>query len=159
MKILTVIGARPQFIKAAAISRAITLHNQNSENKIEEIILHTGQHFDTNMSDIFFDELDLPKPDFFLGISGLGHGAMTGRMIEEIEQKIIGIEPNFVLVYGDTNSTLAAAIAASKLEIPIIHIESGLRSHNFSMPEEVNRILTDRISSILICPTKTAVKT
>ncbi len=151
-KVLTVIGARPQFIKAAAVSRALQKEN------IAEIIVHTGQHFDSNMSKIFFDEMDIPKPAYNLDIHSLSHGAMTGRMIEEIE-KILKVElPDIVLVYGDTNSTLAGALAAQKLHIPIAHIEAGLRSFNLKMPEEVNRILTDRISSYLFCPTDKAIE-
>lgn len=157
-KILTILGARPQFIKAATVSRAIAEHNEeNPENLISEIIVHTGQHFDANMSDIFFEQLDIPKPNYNLNISSLSHGAMTGRMLEEIEQLLLKEKPNWVLVYGDTNSTLAGALAAAKLHIPIVHVEAGLRSHNLAMPEEVNRILTDRVSDYLFCPTKTAV--
>jgi len=156
VKILTVIGARPQFVKASAVSRAIQLSNTINNVQVKEYILHTGQHFDPNMSDIFFDELGIPKADFNLGISNLAHGAMTGRMIEAIEKKLIDLKPDYLLVYGDTNSTLAAAIAASKIQIPLLHIEAGLRSFNLSMPEEINRILTDRISSFLFCPTQTA---
>ena len=153
MKILTILGARPQFIKAATISRQI---KKNSE--IEELIVHTGQHYDSKMSDIFFDELEIPRPDYNLGISGLIHGAMTGRMVEGIEEIICSVKPDWVLVYGDTNSTLAGAIAASKLHFPIAHIEAGLRSQNPLMPEEINRILTDRVSSLLLCPTSSAIK-
>jgi UDP-GlcNAc3NAcA epimerase len=155
MKILTVVGARPQFIKAAAISRVI--RNQYS-NSIEEIIVHTGQHHDENMSQIFFDELDIPKPKFNLEISGGGHGAMTGKMLEGIERVLLQERPDYVLIYGDTNSTLAGAISAAKLHTPIAHVEAGLRSFNMRMPEEVNRILSDRISTLLFCPTKTAVE-
>lgn len=151
MKILTVIGARPQFIKAAPVSKAL------AEQGIDEVLLHTGQHFDANMSDVFFSELKIPRPDVMLDIHSGGHGAMTGRMLEAIEQSLIEHQPDMVLVYGDTNSTLAGALAAVKLHIPLAHIEAGLRSFNMSMPEEVNRILTDRISTILLCPTDTAV--
>jgi UDP-GlcNAc3NAcA epimerase len=153
MKVLTVLGARPQFIKAATVSRAI-----KTRDEIKEIIIHTGQHFDTNMSDVFFDQLDIPKPNYNLGISALNHGAMTGRMLEKIEIIIQQEKPNWVLVYGDTNSTLAGALAASKLQVPVAHVEAGLRSHNPSMPEEINRILTDRVSSLLLCPTYNALK-
>lgn len=153
-KVLTIVGARPQFIKAGPVSRYI----RNFETKLEEIYIHTGQHFDKNMSEVFFNELDLKKPKYNLGISSLSHGAMTGRMIEEVETILIKEEPNLVLVYGDTNSTLAGAIAASKLGIPIFHVESGLRSFNMHMPEEINRTLTDRISSKLFCPTDTALR-
>jgi len=158
MKILTILGARPQFIKAATVSRAIAEHNQNYPNKtIQEVIIHTGQHFDANMSDIFFEQMDIPKPHYNLQIAGLSHGAMTGKMLEGIEQLIQSEQPDWLLVYGDTNSTLAGSLAASKLHIHVIHIEAGLRSFNLAMPEEINRILTDRISTILFCPTQTAV--
>lgn len=158
MKLLTVLGARPQFIKAAALSRAISYKNSSSNKTIEEIIVHTGQHYDPKMSEIFFQELDIPFPAHNLNISNLSHGAMTGRMIEGIEKLIIKHSPDYVVLYGDTNSTLAGSIAASKLHIPIAHIEAGLRSNNLSMPEEVNRILTDRVSNLLFCPTSLAVK-
>jgi UDP-GlcNAc3NAcA epimerase len=151
-KILTVIGARPQFIKAAAVSRAI----EKTEG-LTEIIVHTGQHFDHNMSSIFFEELSIPLPKYNLNIHSLGHGAMTGRMLEGIEELIHNEKPHFVMVYGDTNSTLAGALAATKLHIPVAHVEAGLRSFNMGMPEEVNRILTDRISTLLFCPTDDAV--
>ena len=152
MRILTIIGARPQFIKAAAVSRAIGFHSD-----ITEIIVHTGQHFDTNMSDVFFEQMDIPRPDHYLKIASLSHGAMTGRMLEGIEELIQQEKPDWMLVYGDTNSTLAGALAAAKLHLPIAHVEAGLRSHNPAMPEEINRVLTDRVSSLLLCPTKTAV--
>lgn len=159
MKIVTILGARPQFIKASAFSRAIRRHNESgTENLIEEVIIHTGQHFDKLMSDVFFSELDIPHPKYNLGISGLSHAAMTGRMLEEIEKVLLDVKPQVLLVYGDTNSTLAGALAASKLHIPIVHIEAGLRSFNMRMPEEVNRILTDKISSFLFCPTQTSIK-
>jgi len=153
MKIVTILGARPQFIKAGSVSREIVKH----EN-IEEVIVHTGQHYDANMSDIFFDEMKIPKPNYFLGIGGKSHGAMTGQMIEKIEEVLLKEKPDWVMVYGDTNSTLAGAIVASKLHIKLAHIEAGLRSFNMKMPEEVNRILTDRVSQILFCPTTTAIK-
>ncbi|HIZ85321.1 MAG TPA: UDP-N-acetylglucosamine 2-epimerase (non-hydrolyzing) [Candidatus Coprenecus stercoravium] len=152
MKIVTVIGARPQFIKAAVVSRAIAAHKD-----IKEVIVHTGQHFDANMSDIFFEEMCIPKPDYNLNINGLGHGAMTGQMLEKIETVLLQEKPDWVLVYGDTNSTIAGALAAKKLHIKVAHVEAGLRSFNMDMPEEINRILTDRISDILFCPTETAV--
>jgi UDP-GlcNAc3NAcA epimerase len=155
MKIVTILGARPQFIKAGSVSREIIYQQQNGAN-IQEIIVHTGQHYDTNMSDIFFEEMSIPKPDYYLGIGGDSHGAMTGKMIEKIEEVLIKEKPDWVMVYGDTNSTLAGAIAASKLHIRVAHIEAGLRSFNMNMPEEVNRILTDRISTLLFCPTETA---
>ena len=158
MKILTILGARPQFIKAATVSRAINEFNANERRLIKEVILHTGQHYDTNMSDIFFEEMDIPSPDYKLECGGLGHGAMTGRMLEKIEEIIEEEKPDWVQVYGDTNSTLAGALAASKLHIPVAHVEAGLRSFNMAMPEEINRILTDRVSNYLFCPTETAVK-
>ncbi len=161
MKIVTVVGARPQFIKAAAVSRAIAEYNavaQDQNPTIYEVIIHTGQHFDENMSDIFFDEMQIPRPDYHLEINSLGHGAMTGRMLEKIEEVLIKEKPDWVLVYGDTNSTLAGALAAKKLHIRVAHVEAGLRSFNIQMPEEINRILTDRISDQLFCPTDTAVK-
>ena len=160
MKIVTVIGARPQFIKAAAVSRAIAKHNGLNVGKtsqITEVIVHTGQHFDGNMSGVFFEEMQIPKPDYFLDVHSLSHGAMTGRMLEKIEEVLLKEQPDYVLVYGDTNSTLAGALAAKKLHIKVVHVEAGLRSFNMRMPEEVNRILTDRISDILCCPTETAV--
>jgi UDP-GlcNAc3NAcA epimerase len=153
VKILTVLGARPQFIKAATVSRAI-----RARDDIHEVIVHTGQHFDANMSDVFFDQLDIPKPNYNLGIASLGHGAMTGRMLEKIEQIIQEEKPDWVLVYGDTNSSLAGALAAAKLHTPVAHVEAGLRSFNPFMPEEINRIQTDRVSALLLCPTKTAVE-
>lgn len=152
MKIVTVIGARPQFIKAAVVSRAIAAHKD-----IKEVIVHTGQHFDANMSDIFFEEMCIPKPDYNLNVNGLGHGAMTGQMLDKIEAVLLQEKPDWVLVYGDTNSTIAGALAAKKLHIKVAHVEAGLRSFNMDMPEEINRILTDRISDILFCPTETAV--
>jgi len=153
MKILTILGARPQFIKAGSVSREIAKHKE-----IEEVIVHTGQHYDANMSDIFFEEMQIPKPNYFLGIGGKSHGAMTGQMIEKIEEVALKEKPDWIMVYGDTNSTLAGAIVASKLHIKLTHIEAGLRSFNMKMPEEVNRILTDRVSSILFCPTDTAIQ-
>jgi len=151
-RLYTIVGARPQFIKAAAFSRALQKYPQ-----IEEAIIHTGQHFDSNMSDIFFEELKIPKPKYTLDIQGGYHGQMTGRMLESIESIFLSDKPDAVLVYGDTNSTLAGALAASKLHIPVIHIEAGLRSFNKEMPEEINRILADHVSSYLFCPTQTAV--
>jgi UDP-GlcNAc3NAcA epimerase len=151
MKIVTVIGARPQFIKAAAVSRAL------KKSGINEVIVHTGQHYDHNMSEVFFTEMEIPKPHYNLNVNDLTHGAMTGRMLEKIEAVIIDEKPDYVVVYGDTNSTLAGALAAVKLHVPVAHVEAGLRSFDMKMPEEVNRILTDRISNILFCPTDTAV--
>jgi UDP-GlcNAc3NAcA epimerase len=153
MKILTIVGARPQFVKAAIVSKELS-----KNTSINELIVHTGQHFDKNMSDIFFEEMEIPKPNYNLNINGLSHGAMTGQMLEGIE-KVCNIEkPDYVMVYGDTNSTIAGALAAKKMGIGVIHIESGLRSFNLKMPEEINRILTDRISDILFCPTDKAIE-
>ena len=154
MKIITIVGARPQFIKAAAVSRVI---RDEYSGQIEEIIVHTGQHFDENMSQVFFDELDIPSPGYNLEISGGSHGAMTGRMLESIEQVMLQEKPDWVLIYGDTNSTLAGALAAAKLHIPVAHVEAGLRSFNMRMPEEINRIVADRLSALRFCPTTTAV--
>lgn len=152
MKILTILGARPQFIKAGSVSREITEHVD-----LTEVIVHTGQHYDANMSDVFFEQMQIPKPDYFLGVGGQSHGAMTGQMIEKIEDVALKEKPDWMMVYGDTNSTLAGAIVASKLHIKLAHVEAGLRSFNMKMPEEVNRILTDRVSNLLFCPTDTAV--
>ena len=146
------LGARPQFIKAATVSRVI-----QQTPGVNEVLVHTGQHFDKNMSDVFFDEMGIPEPDYNLGISSMSHGAMTGRMLESIEQILLDEKPDWVLVYGDTNSTLAGALAASKLHIKVAHVEAGLRSSNIKMPEEQNRILTDRISTVLFCPTDAAI--
>lgn len=151
-KLLTIIGARPQFIKASVVSKAIA-----ETDGLQEVIVHTGQHFDANMSDIFFDQLAIPRPHHQLDIHGGSHGDMTGRMLIEIEKVLLQERPDCVLVYGDTNSTLAGALAAAKLHIPVAHVEAGLRSFNMQMPEEVNRILTDRVSNILFCPTDAAV--
>jgi len=154
MNILTVLGARPQFVKAAAFSRIIREH----AGQVTERIVHTGQHYDPGLSQVFFDELDIPAPSVHLEIAGGNHGAMTGRMLEGIERIIEQERPDWVLVYGDTNSTLAGALAAAKLHVPIAHVEAGLRSFNRRMPEEVNRVLTDHISTLLLCPTATAVQ-
>lgn len=147
MRIVTIIGARPQFIKASVVSKSL------KKNGFEEIIIHTGQHFDNNMSEIFFQELNMSKPDFNLNIGGASHGSNTGRMMEKIEELLLKLKPKIALVYGDTDSTLAGALVASKLHIPVAHVEAGLRSFNKKMPEEINRILTDHMSSILFVPT------
>ena len=151
MKIVTVVGARPQFIKAAAVSRTL-------RKKFMEVLVHTGQHYDVNMSDVFFEELDIPRPDYYLGVGSGSHAIQTADILVKTEEILFREKPDYLLVYGDTNSTLAAALAASKLLIPVIHIEAGLRSFNMNMPEEQNRILTDHISNILFCPTDTAVE-
>ena len=150
-KIITVIGARPQIIKAAAISRAISSHYSD---QLEEFIVHTGQHYDENMSEVFFNELGIPKPAFNLNVGSGSHGAMTAKMMDGLESLFQTEKPDAVLVYGDTNSTLAAALAAAKIHIPVIHVEAGLRSFNKSMPEELNRIACDHMSSLLFSPTK-----
>lgn len=152
MKIVTILGARPQFIKAALISRSF-----QAVPDFKEIIIHTGQHFDSNMSDIFFNELTIPDPNYHLNVNQMNHGEMTGKMLIEIEKILIQENPDGVLVYGDTNSTLAGSLATSKLDIPIFHVEAGLRSFNRSMPEEINRVVTDHLSSLLFCPTQNAI--
>ena len=167
MKICTVVGARPQFVKAATLSRAIARHNtrvsadQGSRAGdvvvIDEKIVHTGQHYDANMSDVFFDELGIPKPAYHLGVGSGNHGQQTGKMLEAIEQILVEDRPDVMLVYGDTNSTLAGALAAAKLHIAIAHVEAGLRSFNRRMPEEVNRVVADHLSSLLLCPTEESV--
>ncbi len=152
MKVLTVIGARPQFVKAAMVSRAL-----RAETEINEILVHTGQHYDKNMSDLFFEEMMIPKPTFHLNVGSASHAKMTGSIMAKLEDVCIETKPDAIMVYGDTNSTLAAALCGSKMGIPIVHVEAGLRSFNMKMPEEINRILTDRVSKILFCPTETAV--
>lgn len=150
-KVLTVVGARPQFVKAAVVSRAI------ASTPLEEILLHTGQHYDANMSDVFFAEMEIPRPGISLEIGSGQHGWQTGKMLEGIEQAILSVQPSVVLVYGDTNSTLAGALAAAKLHVPVAHVEAGLRSFNRKMPEEINRVATDHVSDLLFAPTETAV--
>lgn len=152
IKIVTIIGARPQIIKAAALSRAIK--NKFSQS-IKEVIVHTGQHYDNNMSQVFFDELQIPSPDYNLNVGSASHGKQTALMIQGIEEILVNEKPNYLVLYGDTNSTLAGGIAASKIHIPVVHIEAGLRSFNKSMPEEINRILCDHVSTLLFSPTKT----
>jgi UDP-N-acetylglucosamine 2-epimerase len=160
MKIITIVGARPQFIKAAAVSRAIQVFNQRhrSKKQIQEILVHTGQHYDYLMDRVFFEELKLPNPDYYLGIGSGSHARQTGMMLERTETVLQKEKPKVVIVYGDTNSTLAGALAAAKLNLPVAHVEAGLRSYNRTMPEEVNRILTDHLSTFLFCPTDQAVK-
>jgi len=153
MKVLTIIGARPQFVKAAVVSRVI-----RETSGISEVLVHTGQHFDHEMSQIFFDEMQIPLPNYNLGIGGGTHGQNTGRMIEKIEEVLLKEKPDRVLVYGDTDSTLAGALASVKLHIPLAHVEAGLRSYNRHMPEEINRILTDHAADLLFAPTEEAVK-
>jgi UDP-GlcNAc3NAcA epimerase len=154
MKIATIVGARPQFIKAAALSRVIS----QQPTQTREILIHTGQHYDSNMSDVFFKEMDIARPDYHLGIGGCSQGAMTGRMIEAIENILIREKPDWTLIYGDTNSTLAGALASVKLHIPVAHVEAGLRSFNRRMPEEINRIVADQCSDLLFTPTEAATK-
>jgi len=153
MKIVTILGTRPQFIKAAAVSKEITKHSN-----LKEVIIDTGQHFDENMSRIFVEELAIPQPKYCLNINNLAHGAMIGKMLEGIEDILIKEKPDIALVYGDTNSTLAGALVAKKVCMRVAHIEAGLRSFNMEMPEEINRVLTDRISDFLFCPTDAAVR-
>lgn len=157
MKIVTVVGARPQFIKAAALSRALRLHRETNPAKpIENVLVHTGQHYDANMSDVFFQQLGISAPNWHFEVGGSSHGAMTGKMLEQIESMLMQEKPDWVLVYGDTNSTLAGALAAAKLNIPVAHVEAGLRSFNRAMPEEINRILSDHCANLLFTTHDTA---
>lgn len=153
MKIITVVGARPQFIKAATVSRSL----RRASDGAKEVMVHTGQHYDANMSQVFFDELEIPPPNCNLGIGSASHGAQTGRMLEALEKVVEAEAPDWVLVYGDTNSTLAGALAAAKLHVPVAHVEAGLRSFNRRMPEEINRVLTDHTAALLFAPTEEAV--
>lgn len=152
-KIVTILGARPQFVKAAVLSKLLVGHPA-----FKEVVIHTGQHYDKDMSDVFFSEFGVKFPDYFLNINGLSHGAMTGKMVDEVEKVLVAEAPDLVIVYGDTNSTLAGALAAVKLNIPIAHVEAGLRSFNRRMPEEINRILTDHMSTLHFCSTSTSVE-
>ncbi|UJL46868.1 UDP-N-acetylglucosamine 2-epimerase (non-hydrolyzing) [Virgibacillus sp. NKC19-16] len=153
MKVLTVLGARPQFIKSCMLSKALKLNTE-----INEIIVHTGQHYDDNLSNVFFKQLELPKPDYFLGIGSGTHGQQTGKMLSALEKIMTSVNPDIVLVYGDTNSTLAGGLAAAKLHIPVAHVESGLRSFNKKMPEEINRLITDHLSYCLFAPSQAAIE-
>src|SRR5688572_4914331 len=157
MKVVTVVGARPQFVKAATVSAAI-VQRQARGSVIEEVLVHTGQHYDQNMSQVFLDQLRIPAPKYNLAVGSGSHGAMTGKMLAAVEQILLDEKPDWLLVYGDTNSTLAGALAAAKLHVPVCHVEAGLRSFDKRMPEEVNRILTDHMSQLLLCPTHAAVK-
>jgi UDP-GlcNAc3NAcA epimerase len=156
MKIVTVVGARPQFVKAATVSAEI-VRRAKAGDPIEEVLVHTGQHYDQNMSQVFFDQLAVPRPKYNLAVGSGSHGAMTGKMLAAVEQILLDEKPDWLLVYGDTNSTLAGALAAAKLHVPVCHVEAGLRSFDKRMPEEVNRILTDHVSRLLLCPTQTAI--
>jgi len=149
--IVNIVGARPQFVKAGVVCRRLR------ESNVRSVLVHTGQHYDFNMSDVFFQQLSLPRPDYFLGVGSENHGAQTGKMLIEIEKVLLQERPAWVIVYGDTNTTLAGALAAAKLHIPVAHVEAGLRSYNKGMPEEINRVLTDHVSSLLLCPSVTAV--
>jgi UDP-GlcNAc3NAcA epimerase len=158
LKLVSIVGARPQFIKAAMLSRAIRNSNRKrSRAEIQEVLVHTGQHYDRQMSQVFFDQMDLPTPDYHLGVGSGSHGHVTGEMLMAVEKVLMKEKPQWVVVFGDTNTTLAGAFAAAKIPVPVVHVEAGLRSHNRKMPEEINRLLTDHLSALLFCPTDTAV--
>jgi UDP-GlcNAc3NAcA epimerase len=158
LKLASIVGARPQFIKAAMLSRAIRESNRKrSRVTIQEVLVHTGQHYDRKMSQVFFDQMELPTPDYYLGVGSGTHGQMTAKILPAVEKALIKVKPDWVVVFGDTNTTLAGAFAAAKIPIPVAHVEAGLRSHNRKMPEEINRLLTDHLSALLFCPTDTAV--
>jgi UDP-N-acetylglucosamine 2-epimerase len=156
-KLLTVVGARPQFVKAAVLSRLLSRHHRTPAG-LSEVLVHTGQHYDPGLSSVFFTELEMPRPDYYLGVGSGPHGQQTGRMVERLETVMVQERPSCVLVYGDTNSTLAGSLAASKLGLPIAHVEAGLRSYNRAMPEEINRVIADHLAALLFCPTSQAVK-
>jgi UDP-GlcNAc3NAcA epimerase len=158
MKLLSVVGARPQFIKLSPLCRAIKAYNNTAgEKAVDSVLVHTGQHYDEELSQIFFDEMQIPSPQYNLAAGSARHGEQTGVMLERLEKVLLAEMPNIVIVFGDTNSTLAGALAAAKLQIPVAHIEAGLRSHNRAMPEEINRLVSDHISTLLFCPTERAV--
>ena len=156
MRIVSIVGARPQFVKLAPICRAIEAHNRAADVRVRHVIVHTGQHYDPELSDIFFDELEIPKPDINLGVGSGPHGLQTGRMLEQFERYLLETKPDAVIVYGDTNSTIAGALVAVKQHVPVAHVEAGLRSFNRLMPEEINRIATDHVADVLYAPTRTA---
>ncbi len=158
MKIVQVVGARPQFIKYLPVSNAITRYKDSSKGNLENILIHTGQHYDYAMSQVFFNELGIEEPRYHLGVGSASHGAQTGQILIKVEEALVHERPDAVVVYGDTNSTMGAALAASKLHIPVAHVEAGLRSRNKEMPEEINRVLTDHISTLLFCPSRAAVE-
>jgi UDP-GlcNAc3NAcA epimerase len=158
MRIVSIVGARPQFVKLAPICRAVEAHNRSGGELIQHLIVHTGQHYDPELSDIFFDELEIPKADINLGVGSGPHGQQTGRMLEQFERFLLESKPHAVIVYGDTNSTIAGALVAAKQHVPVAHVEAGLRSFNRMMPEEINRIATDHVSDVLYAPTRTAME-